>query len=238
MLGGLLSAIPLWGLILLVLTGILVTGAGTALLLWNLYGPSFDSITNRDRLEQRGATDKEVLRTDGGEVLPERLPTRVKLDPPRITSVRVSILTELYRWMVWKWNRKRLVQDGYIQWILLDGTFPSPQFVRPERNGDGIPVINHDGETYLAPENALIPDEQQGAWTVIHRKGQADPINPHDQDELAIPADALNDYASRTVLKESAGGLGINPKLLVYGGIAVMILLVVAAYAMMQTGVI
>jgi len=84
----------------------------------------------------------------------------------------------------------------------------------------------------------MVPSERQGAWTVMHRKGNADPINPDDQDELAIPADALADYLSRGVTVDPPGLFAnINAKVLLYGCLGILIILVMTVGAL-QMGVI
>lgn len=235
-----IGSLPLWATVLVVFVSLTLGVALCGMGVWMLYGPSFESSADRSQRESRNSSDGKVdpFVADGGTPLPKDIGNRdVRLEPPRIESVRVSLLTEIYRWMVWKWNRKRLVQDGYVQWFLIDGTWPTPRFVKPKRSGSGIPYVDVDGERYLFPEKALVPDEQQGAWTVVHRKGNSEPINPNDGDELAIPADALKDYASREVLKGDAGGLGwLNAKTLIYAGMGATILMVVAAYLLMQGG--
>lgn len=104
-------------------------------------------------------------------------------------------------WRAWQYKRKRrkLTSEGYVQWYLIDDTFPTPKYIKPKRKSGGIPEYEYDGETYLFPKSALIPSDEQGMWTAVHRRGEADPINPRDADDLAIDADSLKEYLEMRV---------------------------------------
>jgi hypothetical protein len=96
-------------------------------------------------------------------------------------------------------KRRKKAKQGYIRWILIDETYPEPKYIKPKTKGGGMREYEHDGETYLFPRRAMLPSEREGMWTVIHRKGEADPVNLRDSHEAAIPSDELKEYLTLRV---------------------------------------
>lgn len=118
----------------------------------------------------------------------------VELDPPIVRDG--GLLVEL--WRTWRYLRKRkkLVQEGYVQWFLVDDGWPRPTYVKPKERGGGILEVEHDGTRYLFPRGGMIPDETSGIWTIVHQKGDAEPLNVQAPSEFAIPPDELEEYLS------------------------------------------
>ena len=169
-----------------------------------------DDLIDDDLLDDRDRdTDVEMTggspTTDGGAAASATWPADdpaddppdadvVELEPPRIRNARWGILQAL--WWMYRHRKKRakLTSQGYVQWYLVDDAFPNPKFVKPEYSGKGTRDFKHDGARYIFPRDAMLSTQEQGMWTVIHRKGEADPINLRDSSKSSIPADALQDY--------------------------------------------
>jgi hypothetical protein len=122
-------------------------------------------------------------------------------------------------------KRKKKARQGYVRWYLIDETFPRAKYIKPQRKGGGYAEYEHDGETYLFPRDAMLSSEREGMWTVMHRRGEADPINLRDSASDPIPADSLQEYLTMRVSSSSPGlfdGLDLDPKqimMLAIGGI-------------------
>lgn len=121
-----------------------------------------------------------------------------ELRPPSVADARFGWFGQLWRTRNWLKKREKLRGKGYVQWYLVDDQFSTPKYVKPERKGGGLLELKHDGERYLFPENAMVPSEN-GLWTVIHRKGEADPLNLRDPARLSIPTDELEEYLNLRV---------------------------------------
>lgn len=116
-------------------------------------------------------------------------------------------------------ERKKIARKGYVQWFLIDSGWPQPRWVQPKQKGGGVPELEHDGHRYLFPKAAMLPSDREGAWTIAHRKGEADPIDLREREPgepPAIPADSLEDYINIKVTATSPagllGGLDIDPR--------------------------
>ena len=131
-------------------------------------------------------------------------PEVVELDPPRMDTG--GKLRQMWRTRRYLKKREKLIGDGYVQWFLIEDTFPRPKFVKPSRYGAGIAELEHDGERYLFPDQAMLPSDD-GMWTVVHRKGEADPMNIKEPSELAIPSDRLEEYLNLRVQTTPPGWL-------------------------------
>lgn len=147
--------------------------------------------------------------TDPDPEWPDDEPQLVEHRPP---SVKTRTWRQIWRTRRWLKKRQKLIGDGYVQWYLIGDAVPHPTFVKPKRKGGGIPELDHDGETYLFPRDALVPSEE-GGWVCIHREGEADPINIRDPARLSIPSDELKEYLDLRVSSSAPGlldGLGIG----------------------------
>ncbi|WP_148414925.1 hypothetical protein [Haloferax sp. KTX1] len=170
--------------------------------------------------------------------LPDEAPTDSIEDseptmmPPNVRQSRFGFLGTAIKQRRYEKKRKKLANKGYIEWLLIDSQFPRPRFIKPKAKGGGILEYEHDGETYLFPRNAMVPSAQTGMWTVVHKKGQADPINLREPVRHSIGADTLTQYLEKRVTTSPPGllsRLDINPKdLVMYGMMAIV------AFALIQ----
>lgn len=126
-------------------------------------------------------------------------PQLVEIPPPNIRNTTFGPLQEV--WRMWRHRKKRakLLSNGYVQWYLVEDSYPTPKYVKPELEGGGVPELKHDGERYLFPTDARLASEKQGMWTFAHRKGEALPINLRDSTSNAIGADELEEYLTQRV---------------------------------------
>lgn len=148
------------------------------------------------RSRQLSAEVQEDLAANGGQI--------VEMTPPNVRSERFGLMKTVRE----KRKKKRMLDKGYVQWYLIDDSFPRPQFVKPKRDESGVPKVEKGDETYLFPPHGRLPSEEQGMWTYVHRKGEADPVNLRDPDDLAIPADVLSEYLTMAVTSKPPGLLG------------------------------
>lgn len=152
----------------------------------------------------------------------------VSLSPPDLRGHRFGNVGQVLS--VWRYLRKRrkLLNKGYVQWYLLDDSFPEPKFVKPKGEGGGIPELTHDGTHYLFPRDVMLPDERQGLWTVVHRKGEADPVNLRSPNDLSVPTKTLTEYLQQRVSASPPGwldSLGLSPNEMIQYAIALVIVL-------------
>lgn len=126
----------------------------------------------------------------------------LELPEPELQTARWGWPQKLYRMHRQHKKRRKLANRGYVQWYLIDDTYPTPKFVKPETKGGGIPEYEYDEERYLFPKDAMVASEQQGLWTIVHKKGEADPVNLRDPTEYAVPADTLENYLDMRVNTE------------------------------------
>lgn len=127
----------------------------------------------------------------------------VDLEPPKIKE---SLFGPLAAWRHER-KRRKLAGKGYVQWYLIGSSWPRPRFVKPEDKGGGEFEIEHDGETYLFPKEAMLPTQDAGLWTVVHQMGDAEPINLTEPDEFSISAKQLQNYVTSRVTVEPPGWL-------------------------------
>lgn len=150
----------------------------------------------------------------------------VELDPPDIRGSRWGLVGHLYALYKQHVTRRKLASRGYVQWYLIDGTYPRPRMVKPEMSKGGIPQVDHDGVTYLMPKEAMVPSDQQGMWTVVHHVDDAMPLNLHDPDEHAIDPKSLDEYLTTMVSTDPPGlldRLDLDPQdLLMYTIVAII----------------
>jgi hypothetical protein len=129
----------------------------------------------------------------------------VSFDEPDMETARWGLPQKLWRMRRKMKKRRRFANNGYVQWYLIDDTFPSPKFVKPRTDGSGVPYVKHDGKRYLMPKEAMVASEEQGIWTIAHKANEADPINLRDPSANAIPADTLEEVATLMVTASAPG---------------------------------
>lgn len=153
----------------------------------------------------------------------------VTLFEPNLETARWGAVQELWRLRRHRKKRRRLAKKGYVQWYLVGSNWPSPKFVKPESHGGGMLELKHDGERYLFPRSALVPSVDQGMWTVIHKRGEADPLNLQDPSRNPIPTDELEQYLNTRVMAKPPGlldKLDIDSDDVVKYGLAMLFLLI------------
>lgn len=123
----------------------------------------------------------------------------VDLPPPDLKKGRLGIFSEIRAVRRHIKKRRKMIRKGYVEWYLVDSSFPRPKYVKPEADGGGIPEYKHNGVRYLFPREAMVANEQNGGWTVVHKKGDAEPINLREPSEHAIPPDILEEYSQLIV---------------------------------------
>lgn len=140
---------------------------------------------------------------DEGLSLPEG---PIQIDQPEYNS-RLGAIGNAWRQYRHNKKRKKVASKGYIQWYLIDDSWPKPKYVKPERKGGGIREYEHDGEIYLFPREAFLSDRRTGTWTVVHRKGELDPVALQEPGKNALDADAAKKWAELTVTSDPPGWL-------------------------------
>jgi hypothetical protein len=111
-------------------------------------------------------------------------------------------------------KKKKALGRGMVRWHLIGSSFEEPRYIKPTRtNGGNIPEVEHEGETYIFPEDASVPSEEDGVPVVVHRKGESDPINLRSGWDLAVDSGSLSQYLTLRVTSKRPqsgllGGLG------------------------------
>lgn len=139
-----------------------------------------------------GERSVEQIRADGGLVAEDD--GSLRMPQPNLKTTRFGWFSKVWRIHRHYKKRKKLANKGYVEWYLIDGVWPEPKFIQPEDKGGGLYEYETDGNTYLFPARAMMPNERQGIRTVVHKKGEADPVNLRDPSTNAIPADVLDEY--------------------------------------------
>lgn len=152
-----------------------------------------------------------------------------KLSNPGRRETRLQSLIKAYGA---RRQKRKAVTDGTVRWHLVDSTFSEAMYVNPERKAGGnVAELDHDGSTYVFPERVMVPAEGEGIPTVVHRKGESEPIDLRSQWDLSIKANTLKEYLTLRVTssKPDEGlGLGIGDwdsmDVLRYGVMAIVVL--------------
>lgn len=151
-----------------------------------------DEVTVDDVGKSAGLQTEEQQVDEGDDQ--DSDPAVVELPRPEIRGARFGMLQVL--WRLWKHHvrRKKLASKGYVQWYLVDDTWPVPKYVKPKFKGGGVRELEYDDGRYLFPESARLPSEEQGLWTFVHHYGEAEPRNLGDPVQNAMRADAVEEY--------------------------------------------
>jgi len=156
----------------------------------------------------------------------------IELPPPRLKQSNFGLLGEFYQFRKHRKKEKKLAKKGYIKWYLIDGTWSWPKYIKPERNGGGIPEYRHDEKRYLFPERARVPDASAGMHMVVHKAGDATPINLTDLSEFAVDPDALDNYIGRKVTSDPPSfwsKFDFEAESIIYFGIGLIIVFAVVS---------
>lgn len=152
----------------------------------------------------------------------------VTFDPP---DVRGSII-DIFRVMRHHQTAKKLAARGYVKWYKLGSTLSKPRWVKPKREGAGTPKFEDDDQPYYFPKEAMVSDQQTGAWVAFHREGEADPINLRDPAYPGIETDLIEKIINLEAENEprsSLFGLDISMRMAVIGITAVLFVIYAAA---------
>jgi len=127
----------------------------------------------------------------------------VVLDAPEISS---SI------WDIWKQSRHRareqkLAKRGYVKWYKLDGMLQAPTWVKPKREGAGVPEYYDGDVTYFFPPDALATDARTGAPVAVHHDGEVEPVNIVDPEVPPIEGDRLQEVINLEAESDPPGWL-------------------------------
>jgi len=156
----------------------------------------------------------------GGEV--------VELPPPNLKTARFGVLR------MWRREKKRrkLAAKGYVEWYLVGDGYPRPRYVKPDASGGGVPELWYKGEPYLFPRNKRVPRKDSGMWVMMHKRGDAEPINLQNPEKLTIPTDELKQYLETQV---TSGAPSTLDKLDLNRSTVIMAVLgLIIVYALMQ----
>lgn len=127
------------------------------------------------------------------------------VEAPRIGTPKWGAVGLYWRARKKRRKEKRYADKGYVKWYLVESGWPTPKFVKPEGKGGGIPEYKHDGDTYLFPKEAALPDRDSGMFTVVHKKGESEPLNLTDPTENAIKADEISEWLTKRVTSSPPG---------------------------------
>jgi len=170
--------------------------------------------------------DEDDLRRNGHEE------QRELVDEPRIGSPRWGLFGKLWRAYRNHKKERKYADKNYVKWYLVGSGWPRAKFVKPEGKGGGIPEYKHDGTTYLFPRRAMLPDRDSGMFTVVHKYGEADPLNMTEPSQNAIKADELSEYLTKRVTSSPPSffdKFDIKPETLLYGAIGLVLIIAVGA---------
>jgi len=136
---------------------------------------------------------------------------------------------DVFKYIRHRQKAKRLAKRGYVKWFKYDGgMLQQPQWVKPKRRGAGVAEYNDGDSTYLFPEDALVTDAETGAQVAVHHTGQAEPVNISSPEVPPIDADRLDKVINLEIESDPPGllsRLDFGPQMILYGGIALMLLL-------------
>lgn len=126
-------------------------------------------------------------------------------------------------------KRKKLGSMGYVEWYLIEDSWPRPRFVKPKVDATGLPYYETKGERYFFPNYSRLADRRGGVWVAIHQRGDADPINLTQPKPHSLPAKGVAQWAKLVVETKKTGlPFGLTPmelaKYAVYGIVAFLII--------------
>jgi len=148
----------------------------------------------------------------------------VVLNAPEISSSLIGL---------WKQARhrareQRLAKRGYVKWFVIDGMLQAPTWVKPERDGAGVPEYYDGDTTYLFPTDAVATDARTGAPVAIHHAGEVEPVNIVDPAVPAIEGDRLQEVINLEAESDPPGllaGMDVDATTLMW--IAIVALLAI-----------
>jgi hypothetical protein len=146
----------------------------------------------RERQEKDAAFDALLEDSEDG--------SRVTLPVPETSTP----LLGLWRQKRHRQKEKKLAKRGYVKWYKLDGMLRRPQWIKPNREGSGIPKYydSDDDVHYLFPKDPLVTDSRTGAPVAIHHRGEVEPVNVAEPEYPPIDADRLEEAINLEIESE------------------------------------
>jgi hypothetical protein len=166
-------------------------------------------------------------------------PDEIELHPPEVSGSKLGMLGDFFIWRKRHRKEKKLAKQGYVRWHLVDGTWGSPKYVKPELKNGGIRELKHDGVRYLFPDRAKVPDPMTGMWTFVHKDGESQPLNLAEPSELAIKGDELDEYITKKVTSDPPSwldNLDFNGEFMIKAAVALVIVFALAQQAVGMMG--
>lgn len=177
-----------------------------------------------DRRQTLSSDDELVADGGSGFAQAQHLADDVRLESPEIKG-SLSALLGVWRHRM---KEKKMARKGYIKWFKVGANVSRPRWIKPFRNGQGELIYYDDGDPYLFPKNAMATDSQTGAYVAVHREGDALPVDLTDPAVEGLPVDKFRETIDLSVESDSPGWfqkMDIDNEMLLYGGIAVMLVL-------------
>ena len=144
----------------------------------------------RDEAEEKVSEFHDRVDPDGA----------IELEPPHMSTSTFGLVEDLYREWRHRQKEKKLARKGYVKWRIVRGNSLSrPKYVKPKRNGEGVPEITYDGDTYLFDRDAMVASASNGMWTCFHKAGELDPIPVSDPLRQGIPTDTVDEWLTMRV---------------------------------------
>lgn len=161
------------------------------------------------------------------------LPDEITFEPPRIRKSRFGIVGALWKTYRYLKKSEKLAGHGYVKWYLVDDTWPTPKYVKPEDKGAGVREYEHDDGVYLFPDDARKPSAHDGMWTFVHQTGDPEPVNVIDYRETVISSKQADEWLTQGVSAERPGDglidwlVDLSPQQMMMGGVAIAVILAV-----------
>ena len=146
----------------------------------------------------------------------------VAFDPPEVKNSPL----DYFRVMRHYQRAKKLAKKGYVRWYVLDSTMSRPQWIKPEQEGTGVAKYKDGDQPYYFTKEAMVADELTGAWTALHREGEADPVNLRDPAYPGIETDLVERIINLEAENEPSTSLlglgGLSTQQLMWLGIGAL----------------
>jgi hypothetical protein len=132
----------------------------------------------------------------------------------------------------------RMAKRGYVKWFRVGARLYAPKWVKPEHKDSGQMEYEHDGTTYIFPEDAMVTDGRTSAYVAVHKEGEAEPIDLRDPGWATLDTSAVDKLVQMKINDDPPGalsGLPLSKQQLYYVGMAVA---AIGIWLVMQTGVV
>jgi len=123
-------------------------------------------------------------------------------------------------------KQRKAAKRGWVKWYRVGANFSAPQWVKPVHDGAGTPKVTDDGQPYYFEKDAMVVDEQTGAYVAVHPEGEADPINLSDRAYPGIETDLVERIINLEAENEPSTSLlglgGLSTQQLMWLGIGAL----------------